>query len=61
MSDLAKEEASVSDQPVAESPAPEGPKLETKIAHKKSGKDVVLIPQPSDDPEDPLVSSNTRI
>jgi len=61
MSDLAKEDVSVRDSPVNESPVPESPKFESKIAHKRSGKDVVLIPQPSDDPEDPLVSWDSRI
>jgi hypothetical protein len=33
--------------------------VSTKIEHKKIG-DVVLIPQPTDDPEDPLVSARGR-
>ena len=28
-----------------------------KVTHKKNGQTIVLIPQPSDDPEDPLVSA----
>lgn len=27
----------------------------TKVTHKKNGRNVVLLPQPSDDSEDPLV------
>ena len=33
------------------------PSKDVKSAQKKDGNDVVLIPQPSDDPEDPLVST----
>ena len=29
-----------------------------KITHKKNGNNIVLIPQPSDDPQDPLVSGS---
>jgi hypothetical protein len=29
-----------------------------KSSQKKDGNDIVLIPQPSDDPEDPLVSTH---
>lgn len=31
-------------------------KISSEITQKKDGKDVVLIPQPSDDEDDPLVS-----
>ena len=39
--------------------SPEGSTLSSenlKVTHKKNGQSIVLIPQPSDDPEDPLVS-----
>ena len=40
---------------VEESIAPSDPS-DPKVVHKKDGRVIVLIPQPSDDPDDPLVS-----
>lgn len=39
---------------------PENGKMSPEMAQKTDGKDVVLIPQPSDDPEDPLVSKEKK-
>jgi hypothetical protein len=58
MSSVTQDNVSVSDDNT--SPSPEKLHASTDIMQKRSSKNVVLIPQPSEDEDDPLVSETLR-